>query len=269
MTDPFQDVDAAGPSFVELIVDGLEKRASEDQMTPVINAYLDDIAWAKNGLHVEVGSGSGAIARRMAARAGNGRVIGVDPSPGLTDAANKLAANDSQVSFEVGDGAALRFAPASIDTVVMHTVLSHVREPAALLAEAMRVLKPGGSLIVCDADYEKLSFGNFRGDPLDMCARFFVDNFVTQPNLAAALRALVQACDFRVQQFRVTNRVVTGGDGNLVTVVLASNQMVERGLVGRPLADALVDEYKRRRDTNSLYAFTPFCTLVARKPETV
>lgn len=266
MTDPFQNVDAAGPAFVELVVSALENRAAEDQMIPIIEAYLDDIEWPKGGLHVEVGAGTGAITRRMAARAGTGQTIGIDPSPGLIKKAAQLTQGQANLQFEVGDGAALRFDDATVNNIVMHTVLSHVPEPSALLREAMRVLKPGGYVVVCDADFEKTSLGNDRGDPLNACAEYFVENFVTQPYLTAQIRGLALAAGFAVQHYRVASRVITNGDGGMVWVAMSGNLMVERGLIGRALADALVQEYKHRRDTGSLYAYLPFSTTIGRKP---
>lgn len=46
------------------------------------------------------------------------------------------------------DGLALPFAAASFDSVLCNEVLEHVPEPARLFAEAARVLKPGGTLVL-------------------------------------------------------------------------------------------------------------------------
>ena len=40
-----------------------------------------------------------------------------------------------------------------------HTLVSHVRDPLAVLAEAARVIRPGGSVAVFDGDYASLTFG--------------------------------------------------------------------------------------------------------------
>lgn len=266
MADPFQNVEAGGPDFVDVVISALENRAAEDQMIPIIEAYLDDIDWPEGGLHVEVGAGSGAIARRMAARAGAGQTVGIDPSPGLIEKAVELAKDQSNLQFEVGDGGALRFDNATVDSIVLHTVLSHVPKPSALLDEAMRVLKPGGFLVVCDADFEKMAIGNDRGDPLSACAEYFVENFVTQPYLTAQIRGLASASGFEVQDFRLASRVITDGDGGMVWIGMSSKMMVERGIISSSLADALMEEYKRRRDTGSLYAYLPFSTMIGRKP---
>ena len=265
MTDPFQDVDSGGAGFVDLIVDGLEKRATDQQMSQMIDSYLARLHWPPGATHLDIGSGSGAVTRRMGRLAGSGRVVGLDPSPGLTEAARKLAADHTNVEFQQADGNSLLFDDNSIENVVMHTVLSHVPDPAALVAQAARVLKPGARLVLCDADYAKLSFGSFVADPLHACARYFSEHFVTQPHLIANARQMVESAGLTVESFGVENRVVTNTDGNLVTVVMASNRMVDQGQISRELADALVHEYKRRAASGTLYAFTPFCTLIASK----
>jgi hypothetical protein len=46
MTDPFQNVSAAGAAFIETIAEGLEARAADPSMVPIIEAYLDAIDWS-------------------------------------------------------------------------------------------------------------------------------------------------------------------------------------------------------------------------------
>ena len=62
--------------------------------------------------------------------------------------------------FIVGDAHDLDFAAASFDAVVAHTLLSHVRDPLAVLAEAARVVRPGGTVAIFDGDYASLTFGS-------------------------------------------------------------------------------------------------------------
>jgi SAM-dependent methyltransferase len=78
-------------------------------------------------------------------------VIGVDPSPELRRAAQR-APRDPRLELRVEDGTAeaLPFANASFDTVVCTFTLCSVHAPAAALAEARRVLKPGGRFLFCE-----------------------------------------------------------------------------------------------------------------------
>ncbi|WP_136656297.1 methyltransferase domain-containing protein [Nitratireductor sp. XY-223] len=266
MTDPFQNVEAGGAEFIETVVGALETRAGEPVMVEIVERYLDELDFIDGGLHVEIGAGTGAIARRIATRAVNGQVIASEPSAGLVEAARKLADGASNLKFETGDGAALRFEDGSVDNVVMHTVLSHVVEPAVLLNEAFRILKHGGRLAVCDADFEKTSLANALADPLDACAKYFAEHFVTDKFLTGKLRGLVKAAGLTVEQFRITSRTITAGMGGMTWVGMASMHMVKSGLIGQELADALAAEYKRRESAGALYGHQPFVTLVARKP---
>jgi arsenite methyltransferase len=264
MSDPFQDVQAHGAEFVDAVVQALEARAAEPIMQEIIADYLDDLHYPKDGLHVEIGAGSGAISRKLARRARNGQVIATDPSEGLIAAAADLARDIDNMSCEVGDGAALRFDDDSVDTVILHTVLSHVPDPSVLLDEAARVLKPGGLLVICDADFEKTSLSSGAGDPLQGCADFFAAHFVTDKYLCSKLRTLVAEAGFDIQDFRVTARLITQGIGGLTWVGMGGQKMVEHGLIGPQLAEALVAEYHRRVGAGTLYGVLPFVTLVAR-----
>ena len=269
MADPFQDLNAADPAFVARIVNILEARAQEPIMVEIVEDYLSALPWDEVSLAVEVGCGSGPIARRMAghvARAGRGgSVEGLEPSSGLTDAARKLAEGTPNLSFAVADGTALPLADGSVDAIVFHTVLTHVTKPAALLAEAHRVIRPDGYLVVCDADFSKASFASGPDDPLGVFAASFVRRFVTDAFLVGQLPAMVRTAGFATTRFDVTNRLAFNNDGMVHYVQMCSEAMVAEGLIGQPLADALLGEYARRRDLGELYGFIPFATLIATK----
>jgi ubiquinone/menaquinone biosynthesis C-methylase UbiE len=235
-------------------------------MTRIIDAYLAALDWPDGGLAVEIGAGTGGISRRIATHYGSGRVIGIEPSPDLVAEARRRGGSIHNLSFVVGNGAALDMADASVDVALFHTVLSHVPQPESLLVEASRVLRSGGRLVVCDADFSKLSLGNVPGDPLEACAVCLRENFVTNAWLAAALRTLVAAAGFDTISFDITNRLVLSGEGGRAWVRMATAYLSSTGTIGGDLAVALVGEYQRRADAGTLYGFQPFVTLVARKP---
>ncbi len=78
-------------------------------------------------------------------------VTGVDPAPELRAIA-EAAPRDPRLTVTVEDGTAeaLPFDAASFDTVVCTFTLCSVCTPAAALAEARRVLRPGGVLLFCE-----------------------------------------------------------------------------------------------------------------------
>lgn len=109
------------------------------------------------GRLLDVGCGSGAFLDTMAAL--GWRTHGVDAVP----AAAQSAARKGH-TVRVGGADALEFPDASFDLVYMSHVLEHVFSPRRALAEALRVLKPGGSLMLAVPNYGSIQarlFGRY------------------------------------------------------------------------------------------------------------
>lgn len=103
---------------------------------------------------LDVGCGLGHDAAVLA-RTG-AIVIGLDHDAELLDRAR--TANGSTVTFRQAPAEATGLADASVDKIRFDRVLQHIADHAPVLAEARRLLRPGGLLQVVDADYFSLSF---------------------------------------------------------------------------------------------------------------
>ena len=107
-----------------------------------------------DGAVLEVGSGPGRLAVRLARSAPGVMVTGVDVSLEMVDLAIGRAAEaglpGERVRFEVGDVGALPYADGSFDGVVSTLSLHHWPDPALGLAEIHRVLKTGGEARIYD-----------------------------------------------------------------------------------------------------------------------
>ena len=264
MADPFQNVDAAGAEFIKVLADSMDVRQSDPAMERIVATYLGMLEFAGHRLTIEIGAGAGAAIRRVTAPA-PGRVIGFDPSQGFVDEAKERAGDHANLSFQRADGAALPLEDASVDAAIMHTVLTHVTDPAALISEACRVLKPGGALVICDAGFSKATLAGFPDDPLDCCARAFVRDFVTDAFLVGKLRGLITGAGLKLDHFGIDSRVVVTREQMLPWVELTTKAMLERGEIGEALAEALRGEMLRRADAGSLYGYQAFATALARK----
>ncbi len=95
---------------------------------------------------LDVGIGTGLVAREALALVGpQGRVVGVDPSPGMMGQAHLPG-----VELLAGRAEALPRSDASADFLSMGYALRHLADLAAALAEFHRVLKPGGRLLILE-----------------------------------------------------------------------------------------------------------------------
>jgi ArsR family transcriptional regulator len=101
------------------------------------------------GRLVDVGTGTGRMIELFGPRAS--QAIGIDRSSEMLRLARvKLEAAGIPSSLRQGDMYALPLPDQSADTVVIHQVLHYAHSPATAVAEAARVLAPGGRLLVVD-----------------------------------------------------------------------------------------------------------------------
>jgi ubiquinone/menaquinone biosynthesis C-methylase UbiE len=102
------------------------------------------------GRLVDIGTGTGRMIELFAP--GADQALGIDRSPEMLRLARaKLAeAGLDAVELRQGDMYSLPLKAESADTVIIHQVLHYAQNPAAAVAEAARLLSPGGRLLVVD-----------------------------------------------------------------------------------------------------------------------
>lgn len=108
----------------------------------------------------DLGCGTGQFASRVAGAFPELEVSGVDLFAGHVQTARSLWPSTAypRLSFEVGDAKATGFDDGSFDLVTVRHMLQAIPDPPAVLAEARRILRPGGRIYVLAEDYMGLLF---------------------------------------------------------------------------------------------------------------
>jgi len=102
---------------------------------------------------LDVGCGTGFLALELAAR--GHRVSGVDFAPAMVALARRKASErGASVRFEEADAEQLPYGPGSFDLVVSRHLLWTLPHPEAAIDEWIRVLRPGGRLVVVDGQFD-------------------------------------------------------------------------------------------------------------------
>ncbi len=106
---------------------------------------------------LDVGCGAGEVCAELAVLVGpQGRVSGIDASETMIAAARRtVEASGNAVDLRVASVYCLPYEDASFDAVRAERVFQHLHDPEAGLREMLRVLRPGGRVLVFDPDHSQ------------------------------------------------------------------------------------------------------------------
>lgn len=125
-----------------------DRAAAALPSTPLLSA-------TPSGLIVDVGCGTGALSFALARRFPDAGVLGIDPSAEMVGRARSQAAKKGiDLSFETGTAQSLAVDDEAAVAVCFSLSLHHLpaADRPAALGEAVRVLRPGGSILVVEFD---------------------------------------------------------------------------------------------------------------------
>ena len=135
----------------------LEERAQALDQVQVNAALVNALAPVAGEQVLEVGCGSGVLCRQIAPKViPGGKITGVDISPEFLRIAQGYAVSaglSATIQWGAGQADVLPFRDASFDEVFAARLLLHVSDPQAVLNELVRVVRPGGRVVVMDWDF--------------------------------------------------------------------------------------------------------------------
>ncbi|WP_137121311.1 class I SAM-dependent methyltransferase [Segeticoccus rhizosphaerae] len=136
--------------FFERVSGDWDDMRSSFYNADIIDALAERTQLGEVSTVADVGTGTGFVAAGLAGRAA--AVIGVDNAPAMLAVARQSldALGADNVTLIEGEIDALPLPDDSVDAAVANMVLHHAPDPAAMIAEMARVVRPGGRIAVTD-----------------------------------------------------------------------------------------------------------------------
>ncbi len=154
---PGSTLDLDADAFNRFEAEGWEARASSYAfLSPVtarvIGAILGAVAAGPGVQLLDVGSGPGDLAAAAAALGAD--AVGIDVAPSMV---RRAALAHPSIPFRIGSFEAIPAGAGAFDAVAGNFVFNHVGRPGVALAEAHRVLRPGGWLAISTWDAARVN----------------------------------------------------------------------------------------------------------------
>jgi arsenite methyltransferase len=196
------------------------RRSEATYMTPDVveqrRAVRAALALGQGERVLDIGSGAGLLAYEMAAEVGAaGSVEGIDPSESMLALARRRRSRDeaAKVRFVAGGACALPFPDGSFDAAVATQVYEYVADMPAALAEAFRVLRAGGRLLVLDTDWESIVWHSGDAERTRRVLAAW-DEHLVDPHLPRRLTRLLSDARFSLARCEAIRLLNAGYDPN-------------------------------------------------------
>ena len=217
----------------------------------------------KSGERVlDVGCGVGFLTHGMALKVGEaGQIIGIDKNPEMISHAQKRCESLRQTGFHVGDAAQLPAENETVDAVSCTQVLLYVNDVSKVLSEMMRVLKPGGRIVIVETDWRGVVL-NSADNSLTQKIFSAWDEAVPSPNLPVHLKPLLQKQGFsniQVEPIPILNTEYSPSNFSHSMLKWISKNALTRGVINKEQrTNWLEDLEKKGRSGNFFFCVNRF-----------
>jgi ubiquinone/menaquinone biosynthesis C-methylase UbiE len=236
----------------------LDRAAASDAGRAYKARVLELLSAGRGQVALDVGCGTGADLGELAQAVGPaGAVIGVDHDPVMVAEAARRYAGVSYLDIRAGDAHQLPVADHSVDRVRIDRVLQHVSDPAAVLAQVRRVLRPGGLVALADNDWDTLVVDDVDTGTSRAYTRYVATEVVRNATIGRQLARLADGAGLTVREVVAQPVVFTdhaAADAILRFAYVAARAVAE-GFLAEDAANAWLDRLAAGRTFLATFTF--------------
>ncbi len=218
---------------------------------------------------LDVGCGTGDDARELAKLVGSrGRVVGIDSSESLIAEARGRAQGDApRPEFLVAEARHIEFPADTFDACRADRVFQHLADPAAALAEMVRVCRPGGVVEVIDRDWGLVAVDS----DCQAVTRIILDRIrsgIRNGWIGRRLPALFHDAGLehvRARAYPIALREFQAADA-LLDLAIVAGHAVNEALLSAEQAAAWLQELHARTRAGRFFATLVMFVVTGRKP---
>jgi len=236
--------------------------------TDIARSYKRDLLHAleiQPGHQVlDVGCGPGTDLAALAEATGpTGTVFGIDRDPQMVASAQTRMSNRPTVHVRQADAHQLPFDAYSLDRARTDRVLMHVADPAAVLTELHRVLRPGALLTLAEPDWDTLAIDHPDLAITRSFTRYIAERVNRNHAIGRQLPRLATHAGFTLRTVRNTAAALT--DFETAETILGLRRNTERAVTAGYLTpDDAHHWLEHLVTTDAFFATTSFITVLAQ-----
>jgi ubiquinone/menaquinone biosynthesis C-methylase UbiE len=196
----FTQPDVAPSYFIEFL-EFLDNDANIKKFRAIRDERLNLVRGAKI---LDVGCGIGGAMLPIADAVGpTGRVVGIDLSSAMIEAARRRAGNRPDIAFHIGDACEIPYPDGFFDGAISERLFLYLPDRLGAIHEMKRVVEPGGRVCLLDTDIDSTALYSTRPD-LARKMTSLVAASIPNPSSGRELPALAKQCglkDIRTEVF--------------------------------------------------------------------
>jgi SAM-dependent methyltransferase len=270
-TDIYRLSSSVDEATSEVMASRLEFRATDPGYMQIANWYFDKLTLSPGQRVISIGCGTGVEVRALG-RLTQGQVdiLGVDQSQALVEFARRQTAAEGLaqgIHYALDDAHSLNYPDETFDVAILHTLVSHVDDPARVLTEARRVVRSGGTVAIFDGDYASITFDHPDHQLEASIEQALMRTLIANPRVMREMPRLLKTAGLEMSDARAWVYANIGTGAFWSNVPETYGAVLKRsGLLPEDVVEAWASHQKRAVGEETFFGASNYYTYLCNRP---